>query len=140
VTRFYAPVNERKEQTMDHPTVFPALSYDDPRAAVDFLESAFGAEEHAVYRADDGGIRHAELRFGNGLVMFGPSGDRDSVPASVYVVVDDPDAHHERARAAGAEIVLELHDTDYGSREYGAKDPEGNAWYFGTYQPFAARS
>ena len=60
------------------------------------------------------------------------------MPASVYVVVDDPDAHHERARAAGAEIVRELHDTDYGSREYGAKDPEGNAWYFGTYQPFAA--
>ena len=124
---------------MEHPTVFPALTYDDARAAVDFLKSAFGAEEHAVYKTDDGEIRHAELSFGNGLVMFGPSsGER--VPVSVYVVVDDPDAHHERARAAGAEIVRDLHDTDYGSREYGAKDPEGNAWYFGTYQPFAATS
>jgi len=123
---------------MEHPTVFPALTYDDARAALDFLKSAFGAEEHAVYNADDGAIRHAELRFGNGLVMFGPSAGGTRVPASVYVVVEDPDAHHERARAAGAEIVRELHDTDYGSREYGAKDPEGNAWYFGTYQPFAA--
>ena len=124
---------------MEHPTVFPALTYDDARAAVDFLKSAFGAEEHAVYKTDDGEIRHAELSFGNGLVMFGPSsGER--APVSVYVVVDDPDAHHERARAAGAEIVRDLHDTDYGSREYGAKDPEGNAWYFGTYQPFAATS
>jgi uncharacterized glyoxalase superfamily protein PhnB len=122
---------------MEHATVFPALNYDDPQAAVDFLKEAFGAEEHAVYRADDGKIRHAELRFGNGLVMFGPSGET-RFTAAVYVVVDDPDAHHERARAAGAEIVYELHDTDYGSREYGAKDPEGNAWYFGTYQPFAA--
>jgi uncharacterized glyoxalase superfamily protein PhnB len=122
---------------MEHPTVFPALSYDDPQAAVDFLKEAFGAEEHSVYRTDDGKIRHAELRFANGLVMFGPSGG-ERIPASVYVVVDDPDAHHERACAACADIVLELHDTDYGSREYGAKDPEGNAWYFGTYQPFAA--
>jgi uncharacterized glyoxalase superfamily protein PhnB len=53
------------------------------------------------------------------------------------VVVEDPDAHYARARAAGAEVTRELADTDYGSREYGAKDSEGNAWYFGTYQPFA---
>jgi uncharacterized glyoxalase superfamily protein PhnB len=125
---------------MEHPTVFPALTYDDARAAVDFLKNAFGAEEHAVYTADDGAIRHAELSFGNGLIMFGPAGDGTRVPAAVYIVVDDPDAHHERARAAGAQIVRELHDTDYGSREYGAKDPEGNSWYFGTYQPFAATS
>ena len=125
---------------MEHPTVFPALTYDDASAAVEFLKSAFGAEEHAVYRGEDGEIRHAELRFGTGLVMFGPSAGQAKVPGSVYVVVDDPDAHHERARAAGAEIVRELNDTDYGSREYGAKDPEGNAWHFGTYQPFAATS
>ena len=59
-------------------------------------------------------------------------------PTAVYVVVDDPDAHFEQARDAGAEIIRELNDTKYGSREYGAKDPEGNAWYFGTYQPFRA--
>jgi uncharacterized glyoxalase superfamily protein PhnB len=123
---------------MEHPTVFPAMSYDDAQAAVDFLKGAFGAEEHAVYRSDDGRIRHAELRFGNGLVMFGPSHGGTRIPTAVYVVVDDPDAHCERARAAGAEITRDPHDTDYGSREYGARDAEGNDWSFGTYQPFAA--
>jgi uncharacterized glyoxalase superfamily protein PhnB len=61
----------------------------------------------------------------------------DHGPSSTYVVVDDPDAHHERAVAAGAEIVRELTDTDYGSREFSARDPEGNLWSFGTYRPEA---
>ena|SRR5437868_611655 len=117
---------------MEHPTVFPALHYADAHAAIEFLVEAFGAGKHAVY-ADDEAVHHAELRFGNGIVMLG-SGDAS---ASVYVVVDDPDAHCARARAAGAEIVREPRDTEYGSREYGARDPEGNAWSFGTYQPFA---
>jgi uncharacterized glyoxalase superfamily protein PhnB len=125
---------------MEHPTIFPALTYEDPQAAIDFLKEAFGAEEHAVYKGDDGRIQHAELRFGNGIVMFGPGGADPTVTAGIYIVVADPDAHHDRARAAGAEIVRELNDTDYGSREYSAKDPEGNAWYFGTYQPFAAQT
>lgn len=122
------------------PTVFPTLQYDDPGAAIEFLCEAFGAERHAVY-SDEGVIRHAELRLGHGIVMFGPS--RPEAPASggrassVYVVVSDLDAHHARALAAGAEIVREANDTDYGSREYAARDSEQNMWYFGTYQPFA---
>ena len=55
----------------------------------------------------------------------------------MYVVVEDPDTMHERAKAAGAEISREIEDTDYGSREFSARDPEGNAWSFGTYDPFA---
>jgi uncharacterized glyoxalase superfamily protein PhnB len=124
---------------MEHPTVFPSLRYDDAQAAIDFLVEAFGAERHAVYAGDDGRIQHAELRFGNGIVMLG-SGSEDTPAATgggIYVVVDDPDAHCARARRAGAEVTLDLHDEPYGSREYGAKDPEGNSWYFGTYQPFA---
>ena len=126
---------------MEHPTVFPTLSYDDARAAIDFLVEAFGAERHAVYTGDDGNIQHAEVRFGNGLVMFGSA--KDESPATrgraggIYVTVADADAHCAQARAAGAEITRDLFDTDYGSREYAAKDPEGNSWYFGTYQPFA---
>ena len=125
---------------MQNPTVFPGLNYDDARAAIDFLVKAFGAERHAVHADDDGSIQHAELRFRNGIVMLGPASGK--FPAtrgkggSIYVVVDDPDSHHARARDAGAEIIRELGNTDYGSREYGAKDPEGNSWYFGTYQPF----
>jgi uncharacterized glyoxalase superfamily protein PhnB len=126
---------------MSNPTMFPSLSYDDAPAAVDFLCGAFGFERHAVYTNEDGTIAHAELRFGNGLVMFGSA--KGEVPATrgrgggVYVVVDDPDSHCTQARAVGAEITRDLHDTEYGSREYGAKDPEGNDWYFGTYQPFS---
>jgi uncharacterized glyoxalase superfamily protein PhnB len=123
---------------MEHPTVFPTLSYDDAPAAIDFLVEAFGAERHAVYGGDDGKIQHAELRFGNGIVMLGSSSAE--MPATrdvgIYVVVDDPDAHCARARAAGAEITRDLHDEPYGSREYAATDPEGKSWYFGTYQPF----
>jgi uncharacterized glyoxalase superfamily protein PhnB len=126
---------------MDHPTMFPTLSYDDAQAAIDFLCEAFGFERHAVYAGDDGRVMHAELRYGNGLVMFGsarPEAEATSGRGGgTYVVVDDPDGHCAQARAAGAEITRELHDTEYGSREYGAKDPEGNSWYFGTYQPFA---
>ncbi|MFN2629973.1 MAG: VOC family protein [Gaiellaceae bacterium] len=126
---------------MEHPTVFPSLIYDDAPAAIDFLVEAFGAERHAVYAADDGSIHHAELRFGNGIVMLGSS--RADVPATrgarggIYVVVDDPDERHARAQAAGAEIIRELNDTEYGSREFGARDQEGNSWSFGNYQPFA---
>ena len=125
---------------MSYPTVFPSLRYDDAPAAIDFLVRAFGAERHAVYTGDEGSVHHAGLRFGNGIVMLGSA--RPDAPASrgeigIYVAVDDVDAHCERARSAGAEIVRELHDTEYGSREYGARDPEGNSWWFGTYQPFA---
>jgi uncharacterized glyoxalase superfamily protein PhnB len=131
----------RKEHAMEHPTVFPSLRYDDAAAAVDFLVSAFGAGRHAVYAADDGTIRHAELRFGNGMAMLGSASPELAATrgggGGVYVVVDDPDRHCARARAAGAEITREPQDTDYGSREYSARDPEGNDWHFGTYQPFA---
>jgi uncharacterized glyoxalase superfamily protein PhnB len=126
---------------MDYPTVFPTLSYDDADAALEFLTTAFGGEQHAVYREETGAIHHAEVRLGNGIVMFGSA--RDDVAATrgasggVYVVVQEPDAHCARARSAGAEIVRDLHDEPYGSREFSARDPEGNMWHFGTYQPFA---
>jgi uncharacterized glyoxalase superfamily protein PhnB len=126
---------------VEHPTVFPILSYDDAQAAIDFLGAAFGAERHAVYAADDGTVQHGELRLGKGIVMLGSS--RADSPATrgkgggIYVVIENPDEHCARAREAGAEIVMELRDTEYGSRDYGARDPEGNTWYFGTYQPFA---
>ena len=130
------------------PNIFPAITYRDADAALDFLKTAFGFEEKAVYRDDEGVIQHAEVRLGAGLVMFGqhrPSGftgdidiDPGTSPTSVYVVVDDPDGHHARASEAGATIIRELSDMDYGSREYSAADLEGNRWSFGTYDPYAA--
>ena len=73
------------------------------------------------------------------MVMLGTRKDDrfDTGRAVLYVIVDDPDAHHDRAKAAGATIVMELTDQEYGSRDYAAEDPEGNVWSFGTYDPFA---
>lgn len=124
-------------------SVIPFIYYEDPAAALEWLKEAFGFEEHAVHRADDGTIAHAELRLGSGIVMPGApanlgmksAGQLGGTNQGNYVVVEDPDAHCERARAAGAEIVQEPTDREYGSREYTARDPEGNLWVFGTYDP-----
>jgi uncharacterized glyoxalase superfamily protein PhnB len=121
--------------------IIPTLRYDDAKAAIDFLERAFGFDRKAVMENEDGTIGHAELTSGRGMVMIGSSGRGDSQfdtgHASIYVIVDDPDAVHDRAKAAGADISRELSDMDYGSREFSARDPEGNVWSFGTYDPFA---
>jgi uncharacterized glyoxalase superfamily protein PhnB len=132
----------------NRPNIFPALRYRDANAALEWCKRALGAEEKSVHRGDDGVIRHAELRLGVGLVMLGQydesgwlGGDEPRPRAgtvSLYVVVPDPDAHHDRAVAADADIVRELEDQPYGSREYSLRDPEGNLWSFGTYDPYAA--
>jgi uncharacterized glyoxalase superfamily protein PhnB len=128
-------------------TIFPALRYRDAQAAATWLVDAFGFERVNVYEAEDGTVSHAELRFGDSLIMFGQvrdgdAGDYSAVApapgsAALYAIVDDPDAHHDRAKAAGAEIVMSLRDQDYGSREYTARDLDGNIWTFGTYDPAA---
>jgi uncharacterized glyoxalase superfamily protein PhnB len=120
-------------------TVFPTMRYRDASKAADWLCEAFGFEPKAVYKAEDGSVAHAELTYGNGLIMFGQERDDSaysSAPgtASIYVVVEDADAHYKQAKAAGAVIEFELADRDYGSREYGARDFEGNMWSFGTYK------
>jgi uncharacterized glyoxalase superfamily protein PhnB len=122
-------------------TIFPVLKYEDAQAAMDFLERAFGFERHAAYDGENGEVAHAELKLGDEFVMLGSTGEGDerfnqgAGRYSLYVVVDDPDAHHARAKEAGATIERELTDQDYGSREYTARDPEGNLWSFGTYRP-----
>ncbi len=131
-------------------TIIPALQYQDAPAAIDFLCRAFGFEKKAVYQGEGGSVDHAQLTLGNGMVMLGSVKDTDygrmlvrprqvgGVTMSVYVIVEDPDAHFARAKAAGAEIVLEPVTQDYGGRDYTCKDPEGHVWTFGTYDPWAA--
>ena len=120
--------------------IIPTLRYKDAHAAIDFLERAFGFERKAVYE-DEGTVHHAELTHGRGMVMLGTQGvgdpQFDTRMSSAYVVVPDADAVYERAKAAGAEISREIQDTDYGSREFSARDLEDNVWSFGTYDPFA---
>jgi uncharacterized glyoxalase superfamily protein PhnB len=114
-------------------SVFPFFDYADAQAAIDWLERVFGFQPGDVARNPDGTIAHAELWYGPGAVMFGSQRD-GSTGDGVYVVVEAIDEHYRRAKEAGAEIVAELHDTDYGSRDYMARDPEGRLWSFGTYQ------
>ena len=123
-------------------SIYTSLRYRDAMAAIEFLEQAFGFERGAVHQGEDGTVHHAELRFAGEWIMLGQTSDGsdgrldlESGPTWVYVVVDDPDGHHERAVAGGAEIVRGLTDEDYGSRGYTARDPEGNVWSFGTYRP-----
>jgi uncharacterized glyoxalase superfamily protein PhnB len=132
---------------MSEQTVFPALRYADAPAAIEWLGRAFGFERHVVYE-DGGVVHHAELKVPGGMIMLGSvrshGSDYDTVApppgtAAIYVVLADTDAHYARAKEAGAEIVNELHDTDYGSRDYTARDPEGNIWSFGTYQPWSTQ-
>ena len=114
-------------------TVIPCIRYRNERRALDWLHDAFGFEKHLVVPRDNGGIAHAELSFGNGMMMLG------SLPGSefsLYVVVEDADALYERAKAAGAEIVRELKDEDYGGRGFSCRDLEGHTWSFGTYDPW----
>jgi uncharacterized glyoxalase superfamily protein PhnB len=124
---------------------YPALFYRDAGAAIEFLKRAFGFEELMVHR-DGPVVVHAELRLGEAVVMPSTAKpergwksplDLGGVSQSVYVALDGVDEHHARAVEAGAEITHPLADTDYGSREYGARDPEGHHWHFGTYVPAA---
>lgn len=125
--------------------IYTVLRYRDAHAAIDFLCDAFGFERNAVYESDDGVVEHAQLAHGNGMVMLSTERDDDDRGYGkhqgqgwVYIVIDDPDAHYQRAKAAGATIIRELEDQDYGSRDYSAKDPEGNIFSFGTYDPATA--
>lgn len=120
------------------PSVFPGLRYRDEHAAMDWLERAFGFARHAVYTDDGGAVVHAELRLGQGIVMIGAAPECEE-GFNIYVHVEDVDAHYARAASAGAEITRPLADTDYGSREYGARDLDGHCWFFGTYLPATSR-
>ena len=80
----------------------PVLVYDDAGKAIEFLTEAFGFTEHAVHRTPDGAIAHAELEYGGSFIGLSdrPPGERsifDLGPCAIYVVVDDPDAHHDRS-------------------------------------------
>jgi uncharacterized glyoxalase superfamily protein PhnB len=122
------------------PSLFPAFRYQDAPAAMEWLAKAFGFKKTLQVPMSDGTIAHAEMRFGPGVIMLGSARDEPGNPwaavrQGVAVYVQDVDAHYQRAKAAGAEIVRELQDTAYGSREYSVRDPEGFLWSFGTYRP-----
>jgi uncharacterized glyoxalase superfamily protein PhnB len=132
-------------------SIYPAIRYRDAKAAIAWLARALGFQELVVYPGEDDTIAHAELQLAGNLIMLGSVKDDSLVTsprdlggstASVYIALDsasDVDVSYERARTAGAEIIREICDTDYGSHEFGVRDPEGHVWSFGTYRPQASQ-
>ncbi len=132
-------------------TVIPALRYRDAAAAIEWLCLAFGFEKQAVYPNADGSIAHAQLVFGYGMVMLG-SVNKDTPYAELLrqpdeigraetqapcLIVSDCDGVYARAKAAGAEIVIEIADMGYGGRAFACRDPEGHLWNIGSFDPWA---
>ena len=129
-------------------TVIPCMRYRDAPAAIEWLCATFGFEKQLVVPNDDGTIAHAQLGYGNGMIMLGsifdtefgrlmkqPSEIGKAVTQSAYLVVNDADLVYGRALEAGAQIVLDIKDEDYGGRGFTCRDPEGHLWSIGTYDP-----
>lgn len=127
-------------ESPSRPTLSSALSYVDPRAALSWLEQAFGFEPTMVISDADGVLQHSEMTFGDGLIMVGPEwteahrsprslGGKTTQTVHVHLA-GDLDGHCERAREAGAVILAEPQDQFYGDRTYRAVDPEGHIWTF----------
>ena len=125
-------------------TIFPILRYNDARGAIRSLCSTFGFVE--LFSVPESGefVRHAQLKLGTNVIMIGSVRPDDGTASpqalgvstqALYVYVDDLDAHFARAQSAGADITSPPKDTDFGFREYHARDLEGHGWTFGTYRP-----
>lgn len=132
--------------------VIPGMTYRDAPAAIEWLCRAFGFEKHAVYPGPDNTIMHSELTLGDGMIMIGsvannpranlyeqPDETGGAETRSVNLIVPDADAIYARAKAAGAEITLEITDKPYGGRGFSCRDPERHQWNVDTYDPWAPK-
>ena len=118
-------------------SIYPTFRYEDAHGAMDWLERTLGFERREVHE-DGGVVAHALLAFGEDLIMVGST--REDRPQHgekswTYLATDEVDAVYARAKDAGADIFQEIADMDYGSREFGVRDPGGNLWGVGTYRP-----
>ena len=132
-------------------TIIPVLRYRDAPAAIEWLCLTFGFEKHLVVPNDDGTIAHAQLSFGNGMIMLGsvlndetefgllvkqPDEIGGTSTQSAYLIVTDADAVYANVIAGGARIAMQIRDEDYGGRGFSCYDLEGHLWSFGTYDPW----
>ena len=132
------------DTALEPPRLYHTMRCRNAEAMIAWLKDTLGFTERVVYR-NGTTVVHAELAFGSSILMLGQHrdddygrrvGDLDARRTdAVYLAVEDPDALYEKVRASGAEIETELHETDYGSRDFAARDPEGGLWSFGTYWP-----
>ena len=137
-------------RTTTKSNIIPGMRYRDAPAAIEWLCNTFGFEKHLVVPGENGTIAHAQLTLGNGMIMLGSAKDDElgqltklpseigTTTQTVYIVIEDIDAHYERTKAASAEFMMEIEDQDHGGRLYSARDPEGHLWYFGSYDPWPA--
>lgn len=129
--------------------IIPTMQYKDALNAIEWLCKAFGFEKHLVVPGAHGTVVHAQLRFGNSMIMLGSENDNEysklvKTPNDLngfntqapYIVVEEIDDHYSRAISAGARMVLDIKDQDYGGRGYSCQDPEGYIWNFGSYNPW----
>lgn len=129
-------------------TVVPCMRYRDAPAAIEWLCDTFGFEPQLIVPNDDGSIAHAQLSFGNSMIMLGSVFDTEFgrlmkqpaevghfVTQSTYLVVNNADLVYGRALEAGAKILLDIKDEDYGGRGFTCRDLEGHVWSIGTYDP-----
>lgn len=129
--------------TTRYTSAIPCLSYTDAHAAIAWLVKTFDADARHVYDGPDATVTHAEVWFGSACVMMGSLKESEMPPhrageGCVYIVVESAEqvnVLYERVVATGTRIAISLRDTDYGSRDFGCLDPEGNFWGFGTYAP-----
>jgi uncharacterized glyoxalase superfamily protein PhnB len=138
---------------MNGSVLIPSLRYKDAHAAIAWLEQAFGFERHAFYEGPDRTVAHAELRFGNGMVMLGSTSNESPVghlyvtPADIggrvtsplYLIVNDCERAYARALAANAEVLMEMKTMEYGGKAFTVRDPEGYLWSVGEYSPWSEK-
>jgi uncharacterized glyoxalase superfamily protein PhnB len=130
-------------------TIIAGLRYRDAKKAIDWLCNVFGFEKKAVYEGPDDTIAHAELTFGNAMIFLGSGvntefGKLMAAPREIgnrnthglYLLTEDADAMHANVKAAGGEILIDIEDKPYGSRDFTCRDPEGFVWSVGTYDPW----
>jgi uncharacterized glyoxalase superfamily protein PhnB len=131
-------------------TIIPCMRYQDAPRMIEWLCSTFGFTRQMVVEDGRGGIAHAQLILGSGMIMLGsaragedPFGRVQKTPAALggttqspYVVVGDADDVYRRAKAAGGDIVIDIKTEDYGGRGFSCLDPEGHLWNIGTYDPW----
>lgn len=134
---------------MTHQTIIPAFRANNAPALIGWLCDTLGFTEHMVVPGEPGTIAHAQLEWRGSLVMLGSArgnGDEfdDSIGrASMSMTAESNqqvDDLYRRVQDAGATITVPLEDTDYGSHGFSIRDPEGNFWHFGTYDPLAPQT
>ena len=130
-------------------TIIPSLRYRNAPAAIEWLCRVFGLQKNLVVPDESGGIAHAQLSFGDGMMMLGSVRDNEwgrfikqpdeiggAATQSIYLVAPDADIIYERAKDDAAEILIPVRDEDYGGRSFSCRDLEGHLWTIGTYNPW----